>query len=74
MRPFVVRRRPGVTYSVLHELKRRRGALRSALAGRSEKSLIPIIRFINNSFNDMKYAAIAIEIAEELLGKWIFWV
>ena len=64
--PYVVRKHPEYTYSVLVELKKR-GALGTALGGRDEKSLTTLLNFVVKYISDMRFSLILIDVADELL-------
>jgi U3 small nucleolar RNA-associated protein 15 len=46
LKPYVMKKHPDYTYSVLRELQRRNG-LRTAIAGRDEKSLVPLLQYLH---------------------------
>lgn len=69
LKPYVQNHKPERTYSVIKEL-RRRGALRTALAGRDEKSLSSVLKFVQRYIADQRYADIVIEVADIVLGEF----
>ena len=46
LKPYVMKKHPDYTYSVLRELQRRNG-LRTAIAGRDEKNLVPLLQYLH---------------------------
>ena len=46
LKPYVMKKHPEYTFSVLRELQRRKG-LRTAIAGRDEKSLVPLLQYLH---------------------------
>ena len=46
LKPYVMKKYPDYTYSVLRELQRRNG-LRTAIAGREGKSLVPLLQYLH---------------------------
>ena len=60
-----------MTFSVMKELKRR-NALKSAMAGRNEKSLSNLMTFLNRYLNDSRFSEFLIGVANDLLGELHF--
>ncbi|KAG8011832.1 U3 small nucleolar RNA-associated protein 15-like protein [Nibea albiflora] len=59
-------RKPEITVAVLKELDRR-GTLKNALAGRDEKSLFHLLRFLNGYLVDPRFAPVLVTTAEMIL-------
>merc|ERR1712226_1547508 len=53
LRPYVMRKKPEYTYSLLMELSRREG-LRRALAACEERSLCKMLQFVNRNISDSR--------------------
>ena len=66
LKPYVMRRHPEYTYSVLRELKRRNG-LETALGGRDEKSLVPLLQYLHRNVDDSRFSSFLIEVIEIML-------
>ena len=62
------KKHPEYTYSILMELKRRQ-ALKTALGGRSEKSIAPIMNYVTRYINDSRFSSLLVEVSNEILGK-----
>jgi len=63
---YVQRRYPEYTYSVLRELKRRKG-LKTALGGRDEKSLGLLLQYLAKYINDPRFSKLLTEIMDVVL-------
>lgn len=66
---FVVNKTPQVTIALFQELTRRRG-LNQALAGRDDKSLVNILKFIIKHIGTPKYGRVLIHVANVLMGNF----
>ena len=63
LKPYVMKRHPEYTYSVLRELQRRNG-LKSALGGRDAKDLLPILNFLHRNISDARFSSFLIEVMD----------
>jgi len=63
LKPYVMKKHPDYTYSVLRELQRRNG-LRTAIAGRDEKSLVPLLQYLHRNITDARFSAFLIEVID----------
>jgi U3 small nucleolar RNA-associated protein 15 len=68
LKPYVMRKHPEYTYSVLRELKRRNG-LKTAIGGRDEKNLVPLLQYLLRNLADSKFSNFLIEVIDLTLGK-----
>jgi len=64
--PYIRKKKPSITVGVLHELIRR-GALGTALAGRDDRTLTPILTFLARNINDPAHAEILNQVTNVLL-------
>merc|ERR1719495_2657525 len=67
LKPYVARKKPEYTYSLMMELIRREG-LRGALAGREEKQLCSVLQFVNRYLADSRFTTMMIHVADLLKG------
>ena len=63
LKPYVMKRHPQYTYSVLRELKRRNG-LKTALGGRDEKALLPLLHYLHRNIGDARFSACLTEVVD----------
>jgi len=63
---YVQKRYPEYTYSVLRELKRRKG-LKTAIGGRDEKSLGLLLQYLAKYINDPRFSQLLMEIVDVVL-------
>jgi len=63
LKPYVMKKHPEYTFSVLRELQRRNG-LRTAIAGRDEKSLVPLLQYLHRNIADARFTAFLIEVID----------
>ncbi len=63
LKPYVMKRHPEYTYSVLRELKRRNG-LKTALGGRDERALLPLLQYLHRNIGDARFSAFLIEVVD----------
>lgn len=70
LKPYVARRKPEYTYSLMLELVRREG-LKTALAGREEKGLSSILQFVNKYITDSRFSKTLIYVAELLIDLYL---
>merc|ERR1712192_6248 len=66
LRPYVMRKKPEYTYSLLMELSRREG-LRRALAACEERSLCNLLQFINRNISDSRFTLLLVHVADMLM-------
>ena len=66
LKPYVQRKFPEYTFSVLTELNRRNG-LKTALGGRDEKSLIPLLNYLCKYVNDPRFSHFLMFIVDQML-------
>ena len=66
LRPYVMRKKPEYTYSLLMELSRREG-LRRALAACDERSLCNMLQFINRNISDSRFTLLLVHVADLLM-------
>jgi U3 small nucleolar RNA-associated protein 15 len=66
LKPYVQRKFPEYTYSVLMELNRRNG-LKTALGGRDEKSLILLLNYLCKYVNDPRFSYFLMYIVDQTL-------
>ena len=67
LKPYVMKKHPEYTYSVLRELKRRNG-LRTAIGGQDEKSLVPLLQYLHRNVADARFQSFLIEIIDFTIG------
>lgn len=70
LKPYVARRKPEYTYSLMLELERRKG-LKTALAGREEKGLASILSFVNKYITDSRFTKLLIYVADMLIDLYL---
>lgn len=70
LKPYVARRKPEYTYSLMLELVRREG-LKAALAGREEKGLSSILSFVNKYITDSRFTKLLIHVADILIDLYL---
>jgi len=63
---YVQKRYPEYTYSVLRELKRRKG-LKTAVGGRDEKSLCLLLQYLSKYINDPRFSQLLMEVVDVVL-------
>jgi len=63
---YVQQRYPEYTYSVLRELKRRKG-LKTAVGGRDEKSLGLLLQYLSKYINDPRFSQLLMEVVDVVL-------
>lgn len=63
LKPYVMKKHPEYTYSVLRELERRNG-LKTAIGGRSEKELVPLLQFLHRHITDPRFSTFLIEVVD----------
>jgi len=66
LKPYVQRKKPEYTYSLMYELMRREG-LKSALAGRDEKSLLQLMQFVTRYIADARFTKLLVVVADMLV-------
>lgn len=66
LKPYVARRKPEYTYSLMMELVRREG-LKGALAGREEKQLCSVLQFVNRYLADSRFSTMMLHVANLLI-------
>merc|ERR1719411_331468 len=66
LKPYVQRKFPEYTYSVLMELNRRNG-LKTALGGRDEKSLTLLLKYLCKYVNDPRFSYFLMYIVDQTL-------
>ncbi|XP_051170261.1 U3 small nucleolar RNA-associated protein 15 homolog [Leptopilina boulardi] len=66
MRPYVMNKQPQVTVSLLLELIRRQG-LRQALAGRDNKSLVNILKFLIRHIGSIRFGRVILHVTNVLM-------
>ena len=69
MKPYVQRTKPEYTYSLLYELMRREG-LKTALAGRDEKSLLLIMNYVTRYITDNRFSKLLVVVADMLIDMY----
>lgn len=67
--PYVMNKTPHVTVALMKELIRRKG-LQRALAGRSDKSLSTIVRFLTRYIGDNRFTRVLIDVVHILLDTY----
>jgi len=70
LKPYVARRKPEYTYSLMMELVRREG-LKGALAGREEKQLCSVLQFVNRFLADSRFTTLMIHVADLLMELYL---
>lgn len=70
LKPFVARKKPEYTYSLMMELMRRDG-LKGALAGREEKQLSNILNFVNKYLADIRFSKLMLYVANLLMELYL---
>lgn len=70
LKPYVARRKPEYTYSLMMELVRREG-LKGALAGREEKQLCSVLQFVNRYLADSRFTTMMIHVADLLMELYL---
>jgi U3 small nucleolar RNA-associated protein 15 len=65
MKPYVARRKPEYTYSLMMELVRREG-LKGALAGREENQLCSVLQVVNRYLADSRFSTMMLHVANLL--------
>ena len=70
LKPYVARKKPEYTYSLLAELVRRDG-LRRALAGREEKQLCSLLQFLNKHLTDLRFSALLLHVSDLLVELYL---
>lgn len=63
LKPYVMKKFPEYTYSVLRELQRRNG-LKTAIAGRDEKNLVPLLQYLNKNIVDARFSTFLMEVVD----------
>ena len=66
LRPYVMRKKPEYTYSLLMELSRREG-LKRALAACEERSFCNILQFVNRNISDSRFTLLLVHVADMLM-------
>ena len=67
LKPYVQKKFPEYTYSVLKELKRR-NVLRTAIGGRTESGLAPLVNYTWRNISNPNYLLLLVEVADIILG------
>jgi len=70
LKPYVARRKPEYTYSLMMELVRREG-LKGALAGREERHLCSVLQFVNRYLADSRFSAMMLHVANLLIDLYL---
>jgi len=70
LKPYVARRKPEYTYSLMMELVRREG-LKGALAGREEKQLCSVLQFVNRYIADSRFSAMMLHVGNLLIDIYL---
>jgi len=70
LKPFVQRKTPQYAHSVLYELMRRDG-LKSTLVGRDERSLIPVLSYLNRYLCDTRFSKVLLHVAELVVDLYL---
>jgi len=70
LKPYVARKKPEYTYSLMMELIRREG-LRGALAGREEKQLCNVLNFVNKYIADLRFSNLLLYVANLLVELYL---
>lgn len=67
LKPYVMRKHPEYTFSVLRELKRRNG-LKTAVGGRDEKSLVPLLQYLHRNIADARFSSFLMDVLDLTIG------
>merc|ERR1712240_724253 len=70
LKPYVARRKPEYTYSLMMELVRREG-LKGALAGREEKQLCSVLQFVNRFLADSRFSRLCIHVCNIVIDLYL---
>jgi len=70
LKPYVARKKPEYTYSLLMELVRREGLTR-AVAGRDEKQLCLLLQFLNRYISDNRFSRLCIHVSNILIDLYL---
>merc|ERR1711973_725614 len=70
LKPFVARKKPEYTYSLLMELVRREGLTR-AIAGRDEKQLCLLLQFLNRYISDNRFSRLCIHVCNIVIDLYL---
>ena len=70
LKPYVARKKPEYTYSLLMELVRREGLTR-ALARRDEKQLCLLLQFLNRYLTDSRFSKLCIYVSSILIDLYL---
>ena len=70
LKPFVARKKPEYTYSLLMELVRREGLVR-AVAGREERQLCLLLQFLNRYLADSRFSRLCIYVSNILIDLYL---
>jgi len=70
LKPFVARKKPEYTYSLLMELVRREALVR-ALSGREEKQLCLLLQFLNRYLADSRFSRLCIHVSNTLIDIYL---
>ena len=65
-KPYVARRKPVYTNSLMMELVSRNG-LKGALAGREEKQVCSVLQFVNRYLADLRFSTMMLHMANLLI-------
>lgn len=63
LKPYVAKKYPQYTYSLLRELERRNG-LQTAISGRNEKQLLPLLQFLHRQVTDPRFSTFLISVID----------
>ena len=66
LRPYVARKKPEYTYSLLMELSRRE-ALRRVMSAFEERGLCNMLQFINRNISDSRFTQLLVHVADMLM-------
>ena len=67
LKPYVAKKYPQYTYSLLRELERRNG-LQTAISGRNEKQLLPLLQFLHRQITDPRFSTFLISVVDMTIG------
>jgi len=70
LKPFVQRKHPQYAHSLLYELMRR-DAIKTALIGRDERSLILLLNYVNKYLTDVRFSKVLMYVAEMLIDLYL---
>ena len=70
LKPYVARKKPEYTYSLLMELVRREGLTR-AIAGRDEKQLCLLLQFLNRYISDNRFSRLCIHVCNIVIDLYL---